>query len=265
MKHVLRQARLSHGALAENERHGFAARHALCIYRSNAVYSFIPKNACTTLRYSLALDNGAIAGPEDFGWIHHNNWTFSASLRDLVTAHSSFVLLRCPFARLASFYLDKIVGQLPPAPRLLPLLPHIASLRHLSFRQFALAMLDPAIRGHNNHWCPQSDFLVYETYSAYFCLERFAEASEGIERMTGLKVQDARALGRHDLSRFTRDGSARYCDVPAQEITALKARNLVPATEALYDDEIVAAVCQAYAEDLALYRDCFGSGTLTFP
>ncbi len=264
MRHVLKKARLSHTALADNERHGFAAKHALCIYRSNSVYSFIPKNACTTLRYSLALENGAITGPEDFDWIHHNNWTFSATLRDLLAAEHSFVVLRCPYARLASFYLDKVVGRLPPAQKLLPLLPGVRDLGQLSFRQLALAMRDPQVRGSNNHWCAQSDLLVYEEYSAYFSLERFDAARDGIERLTGMRVQDARSLGRHDLSGFTRDSSASFADVPAQQIAAMKARGAVPATISLYDDECATAVGHAYAEDLELYRACFGVGALTF-
>ena len=49
--------------LAQNVAHGFSAGYALSIYPSDSVYSSIPKNACSTMRYSRALENGAIEGP----------------------------------------------------------------------------------------------------------------------------------------------------------------------------------------------------------
>ena len=46
--------------LSENAEHAFAERHALNVYKSNSIYSFIPKNACSTLRLSLAVANGVV-------------------------------------------------------------------------------------------------------------------------------------------------------------------------------------------------------------
>ena len=45
-------------ALVQNAAHQFAAQHALSIYAADAIYSFIPKNACSTMRYTLAIANG---------------------------------------------------------------------------------------------------------------------------------------------------------------------------------------------------------------
>ncbi len=111
MARLLRFANSATKTLSGNAAHTFAARYALQHFDSGAVYSFIPKNACTTMRYSLALANGAIAGAEDFPWIHANNTTFNLTLKDLVTAPYTFVILRDPFARLASVFLDKIVSK----------------------------------------------------------------------------------------------------------------------------------------------------------
>jgi hypothetical protein len=105
----LRFPKRRHVALAKNAAHQFAARHALSIYGARAIYSFIPKNGCSTLRFSVACANGCIDGPSDIDWIHSNNLTFSATLHELVTAQYTFTVLRCPYSRLASVYLDKIV------------------------------------------------------------------------------------------------------------------------------------------------------------
>src|SRR5690606_5133059 len=110
---------------------------------TSCIYSFIPKNACTTMRYSLALSSGCIRGRQDFDWIHNNNWTFSASFRDLVSAESSFVILRCPFSRLASFFLDKVVDCRPPAHALLPFVDEAGRLEDVTFRKLAAAIRRP--------------------------------------------------------------------------------------------------------------------------
>jgi hypothetical protein len=111
----LRYPKSSNVALARNAAHQFASRHALSIYGARAIYSFIPKNGCSTLRYTVARANGCIDGPSDINWIHSNNLSFSATLRELLTAQYTFVVLRCPYSRLASVFLDKIVdGNLRP-------------------------------------------------------------------------------------------------------------------------------------------------------
>ena len=97
--------------LDANKRHIFAARHALAIYSRKAICTYIPKNACSSLRYSIALMNGLIEGPEDIDWNQSNNKTFCASLAEILTAEYTFVVVRCPFARLASAFLDKAINE----------------------------------------------------------------------------------------------------------------------------------------------------------
>jgi hypothetical protein len=98
-------------ALQNNPQHQFAMRHSMQVFNSNAIYSFIPKNGCSTLRLSLAVANGCINGIEQGNWIHQNNNTFMPTLRDAVCTDYKFVILRCPFRRLASVYLDKFVAK----------------------------------------------------------------------------------------------------------------------------------------------------------
>ena len=91
-----------------------AASHALKIYKTGAIDTFIPKNACSTMRLSVAIANCCIADASGFEWIHNNNDTFRANLEDLIRATYTFVILRDPFVRLASCFLDKIVPRLVP-------------------------------------------------------------------------------------------------------------------------------------------------------
>ena len=61
------------------------------------------------MRISLAKENGCSTEDCDFYWIHHNNQVFKADSRDLVTASYTFTIVRCPYVRLVSVYLDKFV------------------------------------------------------------------------------------------------------------------------------------------------------------
>ncbi len=108
---LLKYAGSDYGRLRDNRKHQVAAAHALKIYKSGSIYTFIPKNACSTMRLSLAIANCCIADASSFEWIHENNETFRANLEDMVCAAYTFVILRDPFARLASYFLDKVVAQ----------------------------------------------------------------------------------------------------------------------------------------------------------
>jgi hypothetical protein len=68
----LRYAKQAVEGLNHNERYVFARRYSLHLYQANAVYTFIPKNACSTLRYSLATANGYPDPTSDPNWIHSN-------------------------------------------------------------------------------------------------------------------------------------------------------------------------------------------------
>jgi hypothetical protein len=251
--------------LAQNAAHRFAAQQALVCYRTDTVYSFIPKNGCSSLRLSLAMANGCIAGPEDWTWIHPNNTTFAASLRELVTARFTFVVLRCPFARLASLFLDKIVSRQPEYWTLFRLEGDRLTPDTLTFRGFVGLLGKPGRLKANIHWRPQSNFLVYAEYDGWYALEDFATAIREIEERAGFPVHDARPLTQHGTDRFTLLEGDGYADTPLSEIERMQQQGQSPSHAALYDAALVAAVARLYAGDIALYRNRFGASGLTFP
>ena len=51
---------------------------------------------------------GAIARADEIKWIHGNNDCFNATTREALQANYTFVILRNPFKRLLSFFLDKL-------------------------------------------------------------------------------------------------------------------------------------------------------------
>lgn len=251
--------------LASNAAHGFAARHALVHYASGTVYSFIPKNGCSTLRYSLARANNCIADPEDWVWIHPNNATFAATLPELVTAPRSFVVLRCPHARLASVFLDKIVDKTPELWQLYRLTGDGFDPDMLTFRDFVAHLSEDDHLKANIHWRPQSDFLVYETYSHVFALEAFATAVRTLQQDIGFKVFDARKLTGHGTDAVTLLKEGAFCDTPLWELAEMKRRGTLPAHAQLYDTDLARETAEIYADDMTLYAEYLDAGHLTFP
>jgi hypothetical protein len=251
---LLRYTRHTLQALSNNNAHRVASRYALSIYMADAVYSFIPKNACSTMRYSIAIANGAIAGPSEFNWIHSNNATFQASLAELVKAKYTFAILRDPYSRIYSCYLDKMVDQTAVAWQYHALTNYQTPPSMLTFREF-IANLKSQLR-RNEHWRPQVDFLVYADYDDLFCVEDFSEAVKILRQRVGFEVHDARNLTKHGTDQFDPIGSDQpFADVPAHEIAALKRAGRIPSALQFYDPTLMAQVSRLYSADISLYTE----------
>ncbi|MEM8820727.1 MAG: sulfotransferase family 2 domain-containing protein, partial [Pseudomonadota bacterium] len=211
---LLRYAASGREALADNARHSFAADHALIVYRTGAIYSMIPKNACTSFRYSLALANGCIDGPEDFAWIHRNNRTFAASPREIACAPFTFVVLRDPLARLASVYLDKIVSRREQFWGLFDTMKDVTNPDAVTFRKFVDALTEPFVIGLDIHWRRQANFLVYRDYDLYLDFDEIAEGAAAVAERAGMEFFDTRELAGHDNARFERVEGGPVPDLP---------------------------------------------------
>jgi hypothetical protein len=261
---TLRYAGASTKALTQNSQHAWAQQYALKIYRANAIYSFIPKNACSTMRPSLALANGCIKSAAEFYWIHHNNATFRATLQDLAVADYTFVILRCPYARLASCFLDKFVDKHPVAWHFYNVTERTTELDQLTFHDFVHALSKPGLLAGNEHWRPQVDFLVYDAYDDYFAIEQFPKAIERLRAIMGLEVVDARRLTNHGLDRYTALlDTEDFSKVPISEIARLMLAGKAPSPRSLYTAELRERVASPYRQDAALYAEKIG-GQLLF-
>lgn len=265
-KRILNFASASNQSLLhDNQKHIFAHNHALKIYSKNAIYSFIPKNACSTMRLSIAIENGCVKGPEGIDWIHKNNQTFRADLQGLLLASYAFVILRCPFARLASCFLDKIVGKGAVARRFCELPGMGVDIDGLSFELFVETVCKPGNLSHNQHWQPQLDFLVYEDYDDYFCVEDFGAAVVKLKQAIGLDVVDARGLTAHGISGLELLGElGDFSGMTVGEINRLKQEGKSPHPRSLYNDKLIALVAEYYREDFLLYLGKIGDKFL-FP
>lgn len=251
--------------LADNNLHRFANNHALVHYKSGAVYSFIPKNGCSTLRLSLAIANGCIRDTSQHVWIHQNNDTFAATTADLIRAPYTFVFLRCPFSRIASVYLDKIVGHTVEAWALLDLLDRDRPLNSLTFDAFIRLIQRPEILNGNIHWRPQVYFLVYEEYDDYFNLADMNAATSRIKEKCGLILHDARPLTRHGSDQcIASDEFESPHLIPPVDLLQAKTQGKLPTPRSLFTEELIQIVKNVYAKDFELFVRLFGEQALMF-
>ena len=255
-KRLLKNARLKHSQVNENSLHNWSSNYALSIYPINAVYTFIPKNACSTLRFSIAIANGFIKDLKDIQWIHNNNSTFRSSQREVSIASYTFVVLRCPYTRIASCFLDKVVDEV------ISFNDEMGKKVSLNFYEFLLHINSQQPSEREQHWRNQSDFLHYEKYDEYFSLELFSEAIASLAAH-GLKVHDTRESINHGISNLKAvDGD--FSKMKAEQIKKMKEEGSAPNYKSMFSKVEIDLVNEIYKDDMNLYKSHFGESELLF-
>ncbi len=266
------KTKLSLGPVAENEYQAFAMKHALAIYDSKSLYTYVPKNACSTMRYSIARNNRFIDAHTDVDWHHSNNLTFCASQEFAANAEYAFVVLRCPFRRIASAYLDKVVTANRVVRSIYPIKIKKIQLRlmersmyhGLTFRTFIERISRIRRQELNQHWRPQADFMLYDSYDDYFSVEDFGRVATVLNNQIGFTVYDTRNIVGHDTQKFEKV-SGHFTDTLAGELFVMRNAGQVPDYASLYDDDLRKVVAGIYADDIELYAQTCDPGNLLFP
>ena len=245
-------------SIEKNENHLFAKRHTLLHLKSNSVCTWIPKVGCTNMRYSIPLSNGAISTPADIEWVHNNNDSFAASNKELLNADYTFVILRNPFKRLISFYLDKLCHD---DPNESDKSYSVAKQRFhatdsTSFSDFIETLWEDAeLINSDIHVRRQTDFLIYNKYDDYFCLENYKPAVERIFEMTGLQIIDTRGMGSGKTTHKHTESSEIDYTTKSSEISKLLKIGKKPIPKNMYSDELCKKVGVLFQADIMLYLD----------
>ena len=248
--------------LNNNPQHKFAMNHTMMLYRSNALYSFIPKNACSTMRLSVAIENGCIDSIDNGHWIHANNGTFNASLAESINVNYAFVILRCPFKRLVSVFLDKFVAKEPPAWQYRDRMGRKINLDSLSFREFVCSLQKPGFLRSDIHWRPQVDFLLYQKYDDYFSFENFSDVTRVLKEKVKVSVVDARELTQHGTHKLEKIDDRLFADMEAFDIAIMKRSGQCPDYKSMYDKELHDIVSRLFQSDINFYAEKFGDENL---
>ncbi|MEO1168486.1 MAG: sulfotransferase family 2 domain-containing protein [Pseudomonadota bacterium] len=244
-------------SLRQNESNTFALQHSWHIFGSNAVYSMIPKNGCSSIRYSIALANGCISGLQDLNWVHRNNGTFACDIKTAFGADYTFTVLRCPFRRIVSAFYDKIVCMDLQSWQLYNATRRRVHPHDITFDDFVDLITSQPRRRLNDHWRHQVDFMLYRAYDDVFCVENYAELVDTVQRKIDFEIVDTRGALRHDLaSRSSEEiedseASSRSAFDLLQE--AKNGRTIAP--RCFLHDRNIARLADFYAEDIALYQE----------
>ena len=245
---------LSH--LQDNQDHDFAVKHTSVHYKSNSVCTWIPKNGCSNLRYSIAKENGAITNISEIEWIHRNNDCFNASTKEALEASYTFVILRNPFRRLLSFFLDKLCHDQEDQSEMSyqhaqQVFEFHGELNFSDFIDYIWENSDSIYK--DEHTTPQCNFLLYRSYDSYFSLENLKDANLEIHEKTGIELDDVRDKN----SIFTSKGCERSPEIThltkASEIKKLLDQNKIPVTENMYTCDMIKKVSTLYLQDILVY------------
>ena len=253
---LIKNARLSLSTISHNDLYNFSLKHTMSLYPLDIVYTFIPKNACSTLRYSVAIANEFLSNISDINWIHQNNETFIPTQRETICAKYTFVVLRCPFTRVASCFFDQIVGgdfDFKDAS---------GDKFNVSFNDFLSVIKSQNRIDRNEHWRNQSDFLHYEKYDDYFSLESFNEAIQSLGKR-GFIIYDTRTVLNHDLSSMNRvEGD--FSKIKEIEIKKMREEGTMPSYKSMFTQSEIELVNDIYEDDIDLYKTQFGEKNLLF-
>lgn len=242
--------------LQGNQEHDFAIKHTSVHYQSNTVCTWIPKNGCSNLRYSIAKENGAISNIDEIEWIHRNNDCFNANIKDALHADYAFVILRNPFKRLLSFFLDKLCH--PQEDQSEESYKHAFKVFDFASESNFMDFVDyiwehPDSIDSDEHTKPQCDFLLYRKYDSYFALENIKDAIKKINEKTGIVIDDVRDKN----SIFTSKGREYSPEITgttsADQIKIFLDQNMVPIIENMYTNDMIKKVATLYLPDILLY------------
>ena len=247
--------------LSNDAHHKFAQNFTLYNKSNSLTCTFIPKNGCSNLRYSFAMANGLIESKEDFEWIHSNNTTMMASNEELTSAAMNFIILRCPFARIASYFTDKILSSTHNAGDKSYTVAQSIFINdeesEFTFEKFVNCLWNkPQLIQKDIHIKHQSDFLIMQDYDYWFDLTEFEQLKNLLKKECNFKLYDTRSLTKHTSKGFKKAENRYFGDVSTHELARSKQdQQIIPEYQSLYNDSSIEKIAILYLSDLLLYTN----------
>ncbi|UOD51427.1 sulfotransferase family 2 domain-containing protein [Orrella daihaiensis] len=218
----------------------------------NILFTYIPKNACSTLKYSLGVASKEISREQNPHMTEHK--FRYADKRALYPSNSRpIICFRNPFERLVSAFLDKFARSVPEAEASLVLdkirkIKNIGDNRSISFIDFVRFLKDQPSRQLDLHWRPQVDFIFFESYYEVFLVDTLTD-------QWNLHFPDIPLLDfiPHSTSKRYDCNEVSY-DIPADELFKNYNSLGFPANSSFLNDEIVDIIQFRYFDDIQIYN-----------
>ena len=243
-----------------NKDYEFAIKQHLCCESKKFLYCFIPKNACTTFKtvtakYSIFSSEDEL---EKASKIHSHTNQLKPKVTELINeSYFKFIIVRNPFLRLISAYLNKLVikdrNNLENFGQDFKIM---NESRLMTFQDFIQYVEKTPSQQLNVHWRPQVDFLLYNSYNMYLQFENLKQDIPKLEKALDIKIP------KQNVAKNTTPYA--YLDVGepwklhGEELWQIrKSQNVVPLPYQMYNDELIAKVHERYQQDIELYENLF--------
>ena len=254
----------SHASLRENKYHNFAKAFTITHPKSKTICTWIPKNACSTLRFSFAKANGLIRSKNEIEWIHSNNESFCADDKELINASYTFTILRDPLERILSYFLDKIChpdGDTNYDKSYSHARKTFKTNNETTFNTFIESIyINPRLILEDIHIVPQCKFLVYEKYDDYFSLEKMEDAKLKIHAKTGIQLEDTREFNNIYTTKGLQFSETIGPQTPIEEIANYLKEGLKPHPDKMLLPSLVKKILPLYLGDIVLYGSVIDKG-----
>lgn len=232
--------------------------HHLYDRAHGVVYCYIAKNACSTLKYhflkNLPEVGGVLPDEEINLKLHELIKRYSISRIPLETFDDKYVfaIVRHPFHRIVSAFLDKFVRS-SEVPRYARTLMRYAGVGNdptaWTFADFVKAIVSSPIETLNEHWMPQ--YLHFYENADYDLIPIDALADN--YRLRHLYGNVSGNVRNHSLTYADVDRPAHL--VPVQELKRMRHEDgIVPSWHALVQPELEGPLMSVYEPDVRLYE-----------
>lgn len=230
------------------------------------IYCSIPKNACTLFKnliveYSSSQKKYQKSQQNIHQFLAQNRPEPTKLINSLESAnYFKFVVLRNPFARLVSAYLDKFAKH--PIPESFAQQVIIAVQTHLAkpiniqesitFQQFIEYLARTSDRYLNDHWLPQSNFLGSINFDYIGQFEQLDLTIKLLEKKFSIAINQKVSSHITEYKNF--DKQLEFYRMYPQQLRSLEG---MPAAWQMYNGQLKQLVAKRYSQDISLYLQQF--------
>ncbi len=232
------------------------------------IYCSIPKNACTLFKTMLVnhsdLETEFKVSQQNIH-VFLSQKTATASADALLERLDSpeyykFTVLRNPFHRIVSGYLDKFAKHPVPESFAQAVVKSVQTSlglaldieKSITFRQFVDYLVSTPDDQLNDHWRPQHNFMAAVKFDLIGQFEKLDEVIASLENALGVQVQ--RNVSKHATKYKQFSERADFCDWYPLELRALDG---MPQAHQLFSKDLKIKIQLRYQQDIALYEKVF--------
>ena len=243
--------------------------HHLKADKLNVIYCYIPKNACTLFKYFI-LQNSSHSSIcsqiLDGGKVHqYSNLLEISDLSELEgNKNFKFVVLRNPFKRILSAYLDKFAKWKNPEYFAKQVIQKVQNKlgfqenieKSITFSQFVDYLLEEDNSRLDPHWRPQVTFLGNLNYDYYIQFEDLNSSISYLEAR--FKLQINKKISPHRTKYLVKASDGNFSDSYPEFLRSL---DYLPSPQNMYNPELENKIKHRYSDDIKIYESLFGKVT----